>query len=323
MSSLKIYACGGLGANIGAHFVKFADKKSEGFADIETYFIDTSKSNLSNSIPSDKVYLVEGADGSGKKRDTNYTTLSERSKGILHSFKPGDANIVVHSASGGTGSVVGPILVSELLNRGELVIVVTVGSTGSQIETENSLKTLKSYEVIAQKRGVPVVASYRENSVNKPRGHVDNEIQTFIVLLASIFSGSNRELDSEDLRNFIYYNRVTTFQPKLSLLDFFSKDIELGRGESLISLLTLTDDKTSGEVDILAAYRANGFIPDSMKANIGIDLPIHSCIIGGHFNVVVDALEAKLSSYKEANQVVVEKFIAKDNGDATDEGLVL
>ena len=323
MASMVIYACGGMGANIGAHFVKFANKKSEGFADIETYFIDTSSSNLTGSIPNDKVYLVEGADGSGKKRDTNYTVLSERSKEILHAFKPGDVNVIVHSASGGTGSVIAPILVSELLNRGELVIVVAVGSTGSEIETANTLKTLRSYEVISQKRGQPVVASYRENSVKKPRGVVDNEVQTFIVLLASIFSGANRELDMEDLRNFINYNRVTSYQPKLSLLDFFSKDIELGRGESLISLFTLTDANTPDEVDVLAAYRANGFIPDSMKSNIGIELPIHSCVIGGHFNLVADALETKLKAYKEASQVVVEKFIAKDIGDATDEGLVL
>jgi cell division GTPase FtsZ len=165
---INVYACGGAGINLGSQLVKFNNRKDPGFAELKTFFIDTSKSNIQSNIPEDNIYLVDGLDGSGKKRDTNYVALAECSKEILHQFKPADINIVLHSASGGSGSVIAPILVSELLSRKSLTIVILIGSTSSRIEAENTSKTLKSYEMISHKRNMPVIAAYKENSPSKP-----------------------------------------------------------------------------------------------------------------------------------------------------------
>lgn len=324
MAKLSLYGLGGAGSNLVSHFVKYKSKESAGFAEIVPYFVDTSKSNkLNPSIPEECIYYVDGLDGSGKKRDSNYEILAEKSKEILHHFKPSDINVLVHSASGGSGSVLGPILASELLHRGEMTIVVIVGSTGSKIETENTVKTLKSYEVISHKRQTPVIAFYRENSVDKPRGHVDSELQTAIVLLASIFSGANRELDMSDLRNFLNYTKVTSYSAKLSLLDFFSKEVSLSKGQSLVSLVSLVDDKTSPEVSIPTEYQAVGFLPDASRELVNIELPIHASVISGYFNGVVQKLDERLEFFKEARNVVVEKSIVSDHHSSTDEGLVL
>jgi len=322
MAVMNIYFAGGLGLNLGSHFVKYNKKKEQGFAEMVTYFIDTSKSNIAPGIPSEQIYLVDGLDGAGKKRDTNYTELSECSKEILHQFKPGNVNVVVHSASGGSGSVIGPILAAELLSRGETVIIILVGSTGSRIETENTLKTLKSYEMISKKQSKPVIAAYRENSIDKPRGHVDNEIQTILVMLASIFSGNNRELDTSDLRNFINYNEVTSYVPKLSLLDFFSKDILLSKGQAVISLVTLVDETTPSDVSIPVEYHSVGYLPECAQKAVSVPLPIHACIISGFFNSVVDSLDTKIKMFNEARNVVIEKPIIGSNEDSTSEGLI-
>ena len=98
---MNLFALGGAGINIAEHFVKYANKQEPGFAEINPVFVDTSRSNLTANIPESMIYLVDGLDGSGKKRDTNYTVLSESSKDILHKFKPADINIVLHSGSGG------------------------------------------------------------------------------------------------------------------------------------------------------------------------------------------------------------------------------
>jgi hypothetical protein len=101
MSKLNLYACGGAGVNIGMNFLKYMGKTAEGFAEIKPIFIDTSKSNTHSSISIENLYLLDGLDGSGKKRDSNYEAISECSKEILHQFKPADVNVIVHSASGG------------------------------------------------------------------------------------------------------------------------------------------------------------------------------------------------------------------------------
>ena len=324
MSKIRLYACGGAATNICSHFVKYAGKTNPGFSEIDCVFIDTSRSNLNPSIPKEMVYIVSDTlDGSGKLRSSNYEVLSEKSKEILLQHKASDVNLVVHSTSGGSGSTIGAIIVSELLARGETVIVLMVGSTGSRIETENTVKTLKSYEVISRKREMPVIAAYRENSIDKPRGSVDAEMQTFIVMLAAIFSGNNRELDMSDLRNFVNYNKVTSFTPKLSFLDFFSKEITLGKGETAISVVTLVDEKTPSDISIPVEYQAVGFMPDITRDNVSVELPLHVCVIAGHYNGVVERLDKKLASYAEARNVVVEKSIASRDEQSTDDGLVL
>lgn len=101
MAKVNVYCAGGAASNIGRHFIKFSGRQDAGFAELNTFFIDASRSNIGNDIADDVVYLVDGLDGSGKRRDSNYAALAERSKEILHRFKPASLNIVIHSASGG------------------------------------------------------------------------------------------------------------------------------------------------------------------------------------------------------------------------------
>lgn len=204
-----------------------------------------------------------------------------------------------------------------------MVIVILVGSTSSKIETENTINTLKSYEVISNKRGVPVIVNYKENSADTPRGVVDQDIQTTIIMLSAIFSGNNRELDTADLNNFVDYTKVTSYSPKLSMLDFFTKDIILNKGQSLVSLVTLIDDKTSSDVHIPVEYQTVGFLPDATKDAVGVELPIHACIIAGYFNNTIDKLDSKLKQYEEVRSIVNEKSIVKEGTASTKEGLVL
>lgn len=323
MSKVNLYCAGGASANIGKHFVKYRNKKDPGFSELSTYFIDASRSNLDEHIPDEVIYLVDGLDGSGKRRDSNYAVLAERSKEILHRFKPGDLNIVLHSAGGGTGSTLGPILVSELLDRKEPVVVITIGSTGSRIETDNTIKTLKSYEMISRKRELPINVHYRENTGSLGRGVVDNEVQLAVVILTAIFSGENKELDSSDLKNFLNYTRVTSYTPKLSLLDFFSEHIDVGKGQSVVALVTLTDDQTASDATVPVEYQAVGYLSENTKKLVTAKLPIHAAVISGHFNGVIDTLNKKLTEFDEVRSIINEKPIVGEHEQSTDEGLIL
>lgn len=321
-NQFKIYAAGGCGINIISKIHKTL-KKEPGVAEINTVFIDTSRSNISVNIPASSIYLIDGLDGSGKKRDSNYNIINETSKDILLQHKPGDINLVIHSASGGSGSVLGPVLVSELLARNETVIVLLVGSTGSRIETENTLKTLKSYEVISTKRNRPVIAHYRENSKDKPRGHVDADMAGIIEILSIIYSGENRELDSADLNNWINYQNVTNFQPKLSCLEIHTNQPVIQKGEALITVVSLTDERSSLESDMMVEYHAVGYISESAIKRCEGHLPMHACITAGSFINLAAQLDGKLQDYSELRNAVVERGIAKSGEASTDDGLVL
>ena len=100
---VAIYGCGGMGVNmakvLNQHYAQQAPSK--GCAFLETYYVDTSTSNLEGIEDQDHVYLIPNKDGSGQKRSMNASSINERIKEIVRGFKPADLNIVISSASGG------------------------------------------------------------------------------------------------------------------------------------------------------------------------------------------------------------------------------
>ncbi len=327
-NKLNIYACGGAGTNIASQLMKYQHTEDFGFCELDVCFIDTSASNFTKDIPEEQTYLVDGLDGSGKKRDSNYTAIAERSKEIMQKFKPGDVNIVIHSASGGSGSVIGPILAGELSRKNPTVVII-IGSSDSRIETDNTIKTLRSYEVISRKKEYPIAAMYYENNKGTPRGIVDSHIKIDISLLSMLYSGDNSELDTADLNNFINYNLVTSYSPSLCHLVFFTKEIDLGKDQYVASVATLCDINLDPSINIPVEYQAVGYVKSesaikSLTGEGDTKLPMHAAMIIGFFNPVVERLESKLKVYDEHRSAVIQKQIINDkhHDQATDEGLL-
>ena len=325
MNTLNIYAAGGAGINIVSQLMRHVNRPSDGFAQFKPVFLDTSVSNFKRANldqDDERVYLIEDVDGSGKKRDSNVSVIAERSKEILHRYKPGDINMILHSASGGSGSVIGPILAGELLKRNAQMVVVSIGSTDSRIEIENTTKTLKGYEATARKLEVPVNMVYYENSSNTPRGSVDQKVQSIIVLMAAIFSGQNHELDSADLHNFLNYQKVTSIEPQLTHLEFYSKSVEITRGHSVISAVSISDVQTDASINIPVGYRATGYIDDRLKDSITVELPLHIVTVAGYFPNVIDRLGKLIKDIDEHIGAGVTKKITLDE-ELNEHGLIL
>lgn len=324
LGNITLFACGGAGLNIASWFEKYRDKPPNvGFASINPIYIDTSKSNLSKVHSPDHTYIVDGLDGSGKVRKENAQAITEHVLDILHKFKPGDLSIIVSSMSGGSGSVIAPSLLSELLLRGCAVIVCAVASSDSGIEVENTVNTLKSYEAVAKLRGSPVNMIYRENSEAVKRSEVDSQIQGEIVKLAALFSKQNKEMDSSDLNNWLRYTKVTSFNAKLTFLDFYvDKIADLKKG-SVISVATLARYEHNTSTGQRVEYQTVGYIDEENVTELELKLPLHYVILDG----IIDEIYKDLSNVKreltETKNARVHKQTILDNSDhTTDNGLV-
>jgi len=316
MNAIKLYACGGAGLNVAAHF-----DKQKGNNDIQPVFIDTSRSNITERISEDKTYLIEGLDGSGKVRSENHIQIGECILDILQTHRVGDLNIVLSSGSGGSGSVIAPSLVSELLLRDVPTVVVIIGGTDSRIELENTIRTLKSYESIAKLRKTPVVAMYFENSDTKSRKSVDADIHRAIEVLATLFSGKINELDSSDLRNWLHYTRVTSFEARLTNLEFFIDKVALAKPHSVITVATLFDGDGSSSTGCAVEYQCVGIVDP--KA-VDFKLPMHSVILTGVFDEIHKQLDQKLRTLDESkNARITRGNILSDKDRPTATGLVL
>lgn len=321
---VNVYACGGCGINIASKLIEYENNNVEGLADLDVIFLDTSYANLNRNKEHNKTYVVDGLDGSGKIRAENHKQIGECILDILQTFKPSDLNIVLSSGSGGSGSVISPSLVQELLLRNLPTIVITVGSTDSRIELENTIKTLKSYDAIAQIRKAPVNSIYFENSKDNPRKDNDQNIVTNILALLALFSKQNKELDSSDLHNWLFYNRVTSYDPHLSHLDFYMDEVKVAKPKTVISVATLLLDGDDTSTNSNLEYQCVGYTTKEVMQIFNAKNPMHIGIVDGVFTEIVKKLNKTLVEFDEEKKArMMHSSITNEKDKPTSIGLVL
>lgn len=266
--TLKIYACGGAGVNIGKQLQDHPSQ--QGFADIEVCYIDTSLSNMPADIDSTLAFVLPGVDGSGKIRAQNYADIANNVPQILARFAPADFNIVVHSGSGGSGSVFGPLLANLLVGQGHPTVSLVVGSWESLITVNNTINTLKSMDNLARKNGHPLVFTFFNNEDNTLRRQVDASVLYYINRLACLASGEHSELDSSDIANWLRYDRNPNNQTPISLthLDILESDEEAMEINYPIAIASLH----TGMSQIGAAgadYQCAGILDEQIASKLG------------------------------------------------------
>ena len=326
---VRLYSCGGAGSNIGGLLEKHRNTDEIGFSLLDIVYIDTSKSNFKQHIDKSNAYLIESnsgesLDGSGKVRKENHEEINDRIKAILQQFKPADLNIVLSSASGGSGSVIGPLLTRELLSTGVPTVVLTVGSADTRLDVDNTLKTIKSYESIAKKADAPVVMAYIQNSQTTSRAEADSMMLNIILSLSVLFSRHNHELDSKDLSNWLRFNKVTTFPVQLASLTILENQKPIDNIGSIISVATLATEGTSTTLLDMPEYQCVGFIPENIGDVVSKKVPMHFIISDGIVPDITRHLQKILTKLEEAQAARVRKVSILSNTDKQeDSGLVL
>lgn len=309
--TITVYAAGGCGINIASQLEDKAMREPPiGFSSITPIYIDTSRSNLKTISASERTYLIEDPDverdGSGKVRSENHVPIGECVFDILLKHKPGDLAVVISSASGGSGSIIASSLVAELLHRKQMVIVVTISSTDSRIEVENNIKTIKTYEHLAQTHNTPVAMVYLENEQGKRRSETDKSALDILLKLSVLFSRQNSELDRMDLRNWLNYTKTTDYDPHLVLLRDFPSKVVQADNQQVLSVATvamLNSDTSPGQV---VEYQCVGFLPKESE-NITLTNPLHFALVDGAIPSIVKEFQTILNGLEESKRATVRR----------------
>ena len=255
---VRIYGCGGCGVNIAHNYLE--DTKVHKLAKIYPGCIETSKSNhKSKLIPESDSYFIEGLDGSGKIRSSNHQAISENIKQALIKIPPMDFNVAIFSASGGSGSVIGPLLISELNKRDIPVIAIVVGTTESAQATDNTFKLFKSLEGVAKATDVPVIMSYFQNSQDQTRDSVDQVIYSYIAAIAVLCNGENDELDYSDLKNWLQYTKVNGDAAQLATMRIAVDQAQVDSIKYPVSVASLYKDTSITHISVDADYVTTGY----------------------------------------------------------------
>ncbi len=319
--TLRIYGAGGAGINIvGSWNADAGTIPGPGTAQIELAYIDTSRSNLPVGVDPKLVFVLEGVDGSGKVRAENHVEIGRNIRNVIQQHEAGDLNVVVFSASGGSGSVFGPLVIGELIERGQPVVGIVIGSEESNITAKNTLNTLKSLQAIAEKKGVPVVISYLHNERNGKRSNNDTRARYLISTLAMLASRRNHALDTKDLIHFFNFSKVTTVGTQLALLHVYNNPDDVDAASNPIAIASLMREPDQVGYTITPEYETTGYPLEAIETFDQL-----------HFVITIDGLQAIIKNLtgridevtKLSAARVKHDSIVTSSDNVTDDGLVL
>lgn len=320
IGKMRIYGCGGFGVNVVGAWNDADAHVGVGTAEVHLAYIDTSRSNLPDKVTPQQFFLLEGVDGSGKVRAENHVEISRNIKSIIQQFAPGDMNLVVFSASGGSGSVFGPLLMAELMEQGHQVAGIVVGSDESTIAANNTLKTLKSLESIAGLKNTPAVISYHHNRPDVKRSTIDADCRYVMSCMAMLASRRNRGLDTRDLRNWLNFPAVTSVEPQLALLTMYNTLAEAQDANQPVSVASLYRTPDDAKLDVTAEYVTDGYPREAVES---FD-QLHGVISLGGVPVINRMLTDRIASITKANESRVQRdSLLSSKDQPASNGLVL
>ncbi len=317
-----LYGCGGTGINLGTLMMRDSERTDDSFSGLTLYRIDTSVSNLKDDGLG-QTFLIEGLEGCGKKRDSHYNAMKDEVDAILHKMPPGDVNVIIASASGGSGSVLAPIIAAELLKKGAVVFGMLVGNMDSRIEASNCVKTLKSFEAITRLTKRPFNVLFEANRPELSRKEVDHLMTSFMVYLRGVLGSATTELDQSDVANFLDYHKVTDTQPQLSSIEVSlpSFDNATQRSVRPVTVLTLTSTDVASRFHTEVDYQAVAVANDDLAKKIK-DLPFHIFTAVGYFHELITATEKKLETFDETKKAIKTKTVTVTDDEANSDGMV-
>lgn len=313
-NTLSIYACGGTGINLSTKVISIPTSAT-GFPEVEHTLIDTSESNMDAEGKKGKnVYLIPGLEGAGKERRFGYENAEPHINPILTKFKPKDVSIVIFSLSGGSGSVLGPLIIRELLDRDLDVIAFCIGNCDNGKEADNSLKTISTLQGISSKSKKPIIARFYHNDNKSPRGQVDVQIENDIRGLAMLLSGFNRELDNRDIHNFLHYNMSTGLPAQLVDLIVYAKTekSEDPSGFTAIGIASLLTNKEDMLLNMGQPYGCVGYMPSGITEAFAAGVyPLHFILTNALINERIEKYKKSVEEFTKAKEQLASMSILK------------
>ena len=268
---LNVIVCGGAGINI-AKLLK-VNKLSPRLAEASYVALDASGNNrlpegLGITVERVPVAGAGGqlANGSGKVKSTNYAEAQPFVDRIMNKYTPGVFNLVVCSGAGGSGSMLATLVIRWLKLNGHSATLAIITDHTTQVEMENSIKTVQSMAVQTQTNflNVPIPCMEFRNTAEKTRGQVDMEVVNKLALYSLFATGSNEEQDLQDLLNILEYSKHYGVPPALSYISFYDAP-EKYKGAPPVAYVSLFTDAADIKASFPGVVRSTGvFAKDSV-----------------------------------------------------------
>ena len=341
----KVVGCGGCGVNIVKNVGDMLASLGDGFCDIERYYIDSSKNDTPQEvIDCDTSYFIKPSSlskgmisGSGGERATNAKDIEEGVKEFIDNnnlakYNVNEYTILVASISGGTGSMVIPYILKNLLENDIPTVVVAVGDSTNGLYAKNTLKSISTLHNLATKYKKALSVMYVNNGTFMQDGiknAIENANRSIFNSLSSLLlflSGENKSIDHKDMAMIIDQSKYTSINIPSGIyaLNAFSKTVVLGEGMQATVARTLTIDPVSPDINLSLGHHKTGTIlSENAKSIYKEHVPIHLVAYTNFFTSEVDRLKDYVNNIDNAFQAItIDSLTSTNDAVVDDDGIV-
>lgn len=323
---ITLYLCGGTALNIGALLKK--ESHTAALKNARFVGLDSSGNNLPGDLfPVERMLGANGeqASGSGKVKRTNYEPAKDFVHQVLVKHKPTRFAIIVQNTAGGTGSMLGPIVMRELAKDDIVFVVCSISDFTTQVEMENAIGTLRSWANQTSRnqldRAIPILHTI--NGKDQTRGEVNKSVVERLNYLSLFLTELNEEMDYEDIRNLLNYSKHYGVSAALSELHFYNKDSAIkfeGRAPVAVASLFANRDAVIPRFEG-SVVRSTGVFGPGVSRPSNSD-EFHMTLDHGDF---VKALEERMEKLEERKVESTQTYVQQRDmsKDANESGDIL
>ena len=342
-----IHAIGGAGTNIGKFVYDQMKDLGEGFADVEIHYMDTSNNNIDKIDHEPEQFTLvreisnakDKISGSGGERQTHVASIMENVKTYIddHKFlkyKTGEYHIVIGSASGGSASVIAPMVVKHLASKDIPTVSVVIGDSSNGLNAINTLNTIATYNSIATKViKKPLSMLYLNNHLfmnsknNKAAAEleVNDRIYNSLATLSLFLSNQNGDIDLEDMALFIDQSKYKTINIKPGIYCIKSYVSNVTPEENAIPTVarTLTTESYPPDLDITLLHHKTGYILEDNALDVfNKQLPVHLVQYANFLVGEKNALQKIVDNYNDILAAIEISTLDSEGSDEDDTGMV-
>ena len=333
MNTIHAHFCGGAGINISDELFGKNPIPYESIVKLNKKYIDTSTSNISRLEDPNELYCISSVShtdkavaGSGGERATNVKHILSGvneylDKNMFLEAVVNEFHIVFFSAAGGSGSVIGPVILRALLARGISAIGVIVGDSSTMLTSINTKNTIAGLDITARdilKKCITVVYVDNCNGISA----ANNKLRTILTAILLFNSGTNRDIDYKDMVMFYSPDLYKTINvpPGLYTLALNIKETPSGaEGRNIMSRVLTTEDIVP-KAETVLLHRKIGYVinPDIVSGMTDV-LPLELFSKADELVNVIDNLTKIIKEFKDIESMEVTRL-----GESSDsDGLII
>jgi hypothetical protein len=182
---------------------------------------------------------------------------------VVKANNKNDYHVVIFSASGGSGSVIGSILVSLMLKQNYNVIPVVVGDESSLLNIKNTINTIVGLNKIAKQNKAAIGVVLFNNSIDgittpKYEKEVNRSIKAWLSVLSMFVSGTMRDIDQQDMNNFIMPTRYKSFEVSPGIYKLGSTVGIVDDPNTILVRTAITDKNKNYEINVPVLHNKVG-----------------------------------------------------------------